>query len=198
MEPKEPPKASSHYAWNASTAQRQADLAALNVSTAPRLVSAGGAASPVPVSSPSAGASAWNSAGTWEEKTVTASATAALKDKLLALRPPRQGAFDVSLVRVATTGDVRLISTRGTLRVGFELDVSGGWEMRDADGAIAATGTFNIDEAADTDCDVFEVLRVSVTTTEKCSNGEAVSVVKLADASIRATFKSWIGALTGK
>lgn len=195
---KELPKASGHYAWNASTAQRQADLAALNVSTAPRLVSAGDASSPVPVASPSAGASAWNSAGTWEEKTVTASATAALKDRLLAMRPPRQGGFDVQLTRVATTGEVRLISTRGTLRVGFELSVSGAWEMRDADGGVAATGSFNIDEAADTDCDVFDELRVTVTSNAKCTQGEAVSVVKLADADLRAVFKAWTAHLTSK
>lgn len=187
------PSSSEHYAWNADTARRAADLAALNVNIAPRLVTSGSSET---VASPTGASSAWNSAGTWEERVITPSATASLKARLLALEPPPQRALSARLVSVDfPSSEVRLISTRGTLRVGFELALKGSWELRGADGGVAAAGAFSIEEAADTDSDVFDTLGVTVSSATGCAKGEAVAVMKLADGAIRDAFRAWVAAL---
>jgi hypothetical protein len=58
------PADSAHYAWNAATAARSAELASLGATTAPTLVRAGDASPAAGATSPSGG-SAWNAAGTW-------------------------------------------------------------------------------------------------------------------------------------
>jgi hypothetical protein len=190
--PPPPPSASAHYAWNAATAQRNAELAALNVSTAPRLVS-----STADVASPtSPGASAWNSAGTWEERDVTSAATVALRAALVALRPPAQRGLELRVTAAeCPTAEVRVIATRGVRRVGFELALKLSWELVGADGARAAAGTATVDEAADTDADVFDNLKVTVGAGATIATGEAVAIVKLADGAIRAAFKAWTAGL---
>ena len=94
-----PPKG-LHYAWNSDTAKRAAELASLGVDTTPKAVTTStaavaGIASPLPQQ-----ASAWNAAGTWEERDVTARAQALLRERL---QVPLSVSGQRSVVSVAYT-----------------------------------------------------------------------------------------------
>lgn len=186
--------AKQHYAWNASTSTRAAELARLGVSTAPLKVSA---ASAEPAPGPtSPHASAWNSAGTWEEKKVTASAVAALRARLLAARfPPRSGVALRLKAVPKLQGEVTVVSVRGKVRCGYELQLEAEWELQGegaggGGGAAAASGTLQC-ALEDTDSDVFESLEVRVAAHPALAKGEAVSMVKLADDALRDAVRAW-------
>ena len=185
--------AKQHYAWNADTASRAAELARLGVSTAPLKVSA---ASAEPAGSPSPHASPWNAAGTWEEKKVTASAVAALRARLLAARfPPRSGVALRLTAVPKLQGEVTVVCVRGKVRCGYELQLEAEWELQGGEGAgggggASASGTLKC-ALEDTDSDVFETLEVRVDAHPALAKGEAVSMVKLADDALRDAVRAW-------
>jgi hypothetical protein len=57
--------------------------------------------------------------------------------------------------------------------------------------ARAAAGSLKAD-AEDSDADLFDALRVTVDAAPACAMGEAVAIVKLADAPVRAALKAWV------
>ena len=187
------PSASGHYSWNAATAARREELARLGVSTAPQKVDeggghggAGGATSPH--------ASAWNSAGTWEERVVTAPAHAALKARLLAAAFPASPRLKFTGVPMLN-GEVRLVCVRGKVRCGYELRLEAAWELAaegggGGGGGAAASGSI-LATLEDTDPDVFDKLEVRVATHAAMPKGEAVALVKLADATLRDVVRAW-------
>ena len=191
-----PPTSSEHYSWNASTAQRAAELTAAGVSVAPRRLDGGSTStSSEAASSPSVAkspvASSWNAAGTWEERNVSSAALAALRARLVALRVPPQRGLALHVISAEVSGDVKLIHVRGKVRVGFELSVSATWELHGDGGARAAAGTLSF-EAEDTEAGFFDALRVVVSRADACASGEAVSVVKVADGAVREAMSAWV------
>jgi len=182
------PSSSGHYAWNAATQSRKDELERLGVSTAPQRVGEGGggggaAASPH--------ASAWNGAGTWEERVVTGAAHAALKARLLAATFPASPRLRVSAVSVLQ-GEVRLISVRGKVRCGFDMRLEAAWELAAEGGGVAASGTLSA-ALEDTDPDLFGALDVTVAS-HTIPKGEAVALVKLCDAGLRGVVREWVKA----
>lgn len=71
-----------------------------------------------------AGMSAWNGAGTWEEKDMSAWMRDRVKEGLLALEGPESLKIDKVL---SCSGEARLLHVRGKFRVGFELAVKVNW-----------------------------------------------------------------------
>jgi hypothetical protein len=193
----EKPSSSGHYSWNASTAARREELDRLGVSTAPQRV--GASAAPT-AGSLSPHASAWNAAGTWEERVVTATALAALKARLLSASfAPASPRLHVTSVNTLS-GEVRLVSVRGKVRCGFELRLEVAWELASegsggggGGGAAptAASGTFAA-LVEDSEPDLFETLDVRVSNHAGLAKGEAVSLVKLADGQLRDLFRAWV------
>jgi hypothetical protein len=84
-----------------------------------------------------AGASAWNAAGTWEDRDVTAAAKAALTARLAGL--PVGGATSATITAVeAITGDASVSIVRGQRRAGFDFDVTLRWQHAPASGREGA------------------------------------------------------------
>ena len=76
---------SKHYAWAKDIKQREAELAALGVDTTPKPVRLAGEASPaapVAAAASASSRSAWNAAGTWEDRDISARALQGLRGKL--------------------------------------------------------------------------------------------------------------------
>lgn len=169
----------------------------MGVSTAPQRVNS---------DAPTAGslsphASAWNAAGTWEERVVTATALAALKARLLSASfAPASPRLHVTSVNTLS-GEVRLVSVRGKVRCGFELRLEVAWELASegsgggGGGATAASGTFAA-LVEDSEPDLFESLDVRVSNHAGLAKGEAVSLVKVADGQLRDLFRAWVKATT--
>lgn len=156
------PTASTYYAWNSATSQRAADLKSLGVDTSPKPVAAAAA---VPAASPSAtGSSAWNSAGTWEERNVTGRAHTALKAAFEGFSTPFEGeGMALTCGEGATvTGQVHLVCVRGKIRPGYELQVTAPFTITGPEGAVLSSGSIAFSDVSDTDSDVWGGLRVTV------------------------------------
>ena len=182
------PSSSGHYAWNAATQSRKDELERLGVSTAPQRVGEGGGGA----GAVSPHASAWNGAGTWEERVVTGAAHAALKARLLAAAFPASPRLRVSAVSVLQ-GEVRLICVRGKVRCGFDMRLEAAWELAAEGGGVAASGTLSA-ALEDTDPDLFSALDVTVASHAAMPKGEAVALVKLGDAGLRGVIREWVKA----
>jgi hypothetical protein len=101
-----------------------------------------------------------------EEKDITKLATPLLKEHLLAsaLVVGGAGASSCTLAVSRVTsceGTATAVASRGKRKLGFEYTITLGWEMRDAGGAVGASGTLTLDEVADTDSDVFAGMTVT-------------------------------------
>ena len=198
-------KAAHHYGWNADTAARAAELEAAGaVPTAPkRLDSAesGDAAAAVP--SPSGGASAWNKAGTWESRDITAKAFAALRAAVAARGPfslapanAASGPWELRLTAVtAVSGTATLVFSRGRAKPGYEATVALAWEAADATGARAAGGALHCVDVSDVEgADVWASWRVAV---DDVAAGAGASKDAVAAAArglaepLRAFFREW-------
>jgi hypothetical protein len=190
-----PPSSSDHYAWNVGTAQREAELKLHGVTNSPRLV-------PSPVISPpsqlesnsttSTGTkkSPWNTAGTWEERDVSAAARTSLKNLITATIFPIQRGLQLFITCEKIDGAVQLIHVRGKTRVGFELNIAANWELLNDGKARAAGGTLAFD-AEDSESGFFDTLKIVVTRADACASGEAVCCVKASDHTIRTTITTW-------
>jgi len=189
MEGKLKPQATSqHYAWNERTKERQKELDLMGVDNRPQPVRAGdissnGAKSPL--------GSAWNSAGTWEERDVSKNACDLFKTMLESFTH-NAGGKEVSFSEARAVGNVNLIASRGKLKVGFELDLTAKWEVRTGgDGESLAKGTLKA-SLEDSDCDFFTAF--SPTKDQgTISVGEAISLVKLTqDPLKKVVVKAWM------
>jgi hypothetical protein len=198
MEKSEPakPSTSGHYSWNANTAARAEELERLGVTTAPQRLSDGAAAGAAAGGggSLSPHASAWNSAGTWEERVVTSTAHAALRARLLGANFPASPRLRVAAV-TALSGEVRLVCVRGKVRCGFDLRLEVAWELAVEGGGVAAAGTFSA-SLEDTDPDLFDELDVKVKSNNGVPKGEVIALVKLADGRLREIVREWVKATT--
>lgn len=183
--------ATQHYAWNEDTKKRQAELDALGVSIKPVPLTSSSAAAP-PSGATSPLGSAWNTAGTWEERDVTRSATSALESRLAAfVSSPRSGKR-VHMATASVSGSVTLIASRGKLRVGYELALSATWEIREEGGGGEALARGSLKSTLeDSDSDIFSAFSPSKTE-GSLPTGEAVSLVKLTEDALRKEVKAWV------
>jgi len=192
--------AALHYAWNQSTNARSAELAAAGVDTSPKPISAH---SPIAeTNSVPKGGSAWNSAGTYEEKDATTRSISLLREHLLkASCLLCNGAYAFRIVKVGKAdGHVLRVFARGKARLGFELTVSVDFEVLDAaqagggEAGVRSKGTLHLEEIADTNSDVFEKLVVSESSS---TSATSPSVLKAAlkgreiEEFFRREIKSW-------
>lgn len=184
--------ATQHYAWNEDTKKRQAELDALGVSIKPVAVSSTSAAAP-PSGATSPLGSAWNTAGTWEERDVTRSATSALESRLAAfVFSPRSGKRVHMASASLTGGHVTLIASRGKLRVGYELTLSATWEIREEGGGGEALARGSLKSTLeDSDSDIFSAFSPSKSE-GTLPTGEAVALVKLTEDALRKEVKAWV------
>lgn len=153
--------ASQHYAWAQGIASTRATLESLGVDTSPRPADGTAAAA---AAAPAGGASAWNAAGTWEEKNVTARATPMLREALTASRAGGLGpggALALTLRAATADGSASTVFSRGRARLAFEYTLTADWALVDGAGVAGATGTLTLEEVADTDSDVFADMRVT-------------------------------------
>lgn len=109
------------------------------------------------------GASAWNAAGTWEDRDVSAAAKAALTARLVGLQVATAGGGGgVTITALPSiSGDGASVTfVRGSRRAGFDFDVTLEWA---ADGG-AATGTARLPNVASDELEELAVVEVAVVT----------------------------------
>jgi hypothetical protein len=185
-------KVGHHYAWAAETAKRREELAALGVKQGPVALSGGPAAaaaatpSPVPVGPAPGAGSAWNAAGTWEDRDVSGKAAGALRS----LAPGRSvqlssaPALHLRVVSVPKCdGSVTLVFSRGKAKPGFEVNAELSYEVHptpseaagaDAEGAAVpiGAGSLHFEELSDSEgSDMFASWRVDVTSFNEAAAG---------------------------
>jgi hypothetical protein len=161
--------------------------------TSPRPVASLPAAAPA--AAPSAG-SAWNAAGTWEERDISSKAREALRGALVSAEPLAAGAGRGLKVTKVTKcdGSVTKIASRGKIKVGFELALAFEWELLVA-GAPVATGSASIEELVDHDADLFDCFNsVSVISTpgQVMDKSGATAGVKASADAFRRAVRAWI------
>jgi len=101
--------------------------------------------------------SAWNKAGTWEEKDCTAFAQELLTASLANVKCTSDDATAVEVTNVKDVqGHAHVLVVRGTMRVGMEFTINVAWKATDTSGA-EATGEGVVFEMAETDVDDFEL-----------------------------------------
>jgi hypothetical protein len=198
----QPKEVVHHYAWNHATSARQAELERHGGVLAPVRVATGSGGGGGPSSAGAAGSpvvgSAWNSAGTWEERDVSSSALGALSAALAPAPYPEQGGKAVHLAECKLTGKATLISSRGKLRLGYECELAAKFEVREGE-AVRARGSLAATLESE-DGDVFDGgLRVTVEAKPEggIPAGEATALVKLIEAPMRARVKAWEAATKG-
>jgi hypothetical protein len=154
-------------------------LSALSLQTPQALSAAEAAALPA---STAGGGSAWNAAGTWEDRDCSAAAKAGLASRLEGLVVSGEGGgSDAAIATVtgveAVTGEATLSIVRGVRRAGFDFDVTVRWEAKNSsssgsgengggdggEGASAVSGTARIPNLASDELDDLRVEDVNVT-----------------------------------
>lgn len=106
--------------------------------------------------------SVWNSAGTWEERDVSAWAKERLQALLLSVELEEAGTKITVKSVTKCTGDARVLFIRGKKRAGFEFHLALQWEATVASNpetgeTTKASGTLVIDELSESSIDDFEV-----------------------------------------
>ena len=108
---------------------------------------------------PPAGASAWNAAGTWEDRDCTAAAKAALTARLVGLEVGGGVATITALPAIAGDGACVTI-VRGVARAGFDFDVTLEWTAAGGGGVV---GTARLPSCSPDDLDDLAVVDLAVT-----------------------------------
>lgn len=197
-----------HYAWASETQKRRDELAALGVPTGPTKLSEGDS---LPASAPPlvAGGSAWNAAGTFEERDVSVRARALLSEIALA-RTIKLGGAGALHARVTAVdkcdGPVHVVFARGKTRAGYELNVAMTLEVHSEASAAAglpavSTGSASFDEVSDSEgSDFFGSWSVDVTAHDDVLAGgvsrDAVrKLVRDRVGDFRDIFKTWVEAV---
>ncbi len=160
---------SSYYHFKSTPAEEAARYA-------PKPIDASSAAAaPKP-----AGGSAWNAAGTWEEKDLTSWAHERLKEILPTVEIPAHSDCRATINSVTkVTGDVTVIFSRGKKRPGYDLTISCDWsgEFKSAQGK----GTIEIhglDETCDGDYEIGVFYNSE--SSDKEASGKLATLVKRA------------------
>ncbi|KAH7388063.1 hypothetical protein KP509_16G055600 [Ceratopteris richardii] len=101
--------------------------------------------------------SAWNQAGTWEERCITNWATSRLKELLMSLDPLQLKEGCVKVTEISKcAGDASLVTVRNKKRYGYSYEITlkfkGDWR-----GLKDLEGTLNIPEASYNDLDELKV-----------------------------------------
>ena len=176
-----------HYAWNDRTKDRQAELDRLGVDSTPQLVrgepsEGGGAKSPL--------GTAWNVGGTWEERDVSRMACDLLKQMFVSTHGI--GGKEVMFLEPSVAGSVNLVSSRGKLKVGYELDISAAWEVRQG-GEVQAKGSLKASiEDSDSDFTAFTPSKSEGV----LPTGEAITLLRLSQDPLKKIIKNlWVGQL---
>ena len=190
--------AAMHYAWNAATRARQAEIEKHGGTLSPTLVavgSGGGGGGGGEAPKPAVG-SAWNSAQTWEERDVTATALEALSKGLREAAYPPQGALALHVTEAKLTGKATLIASRGKVRLGYELELAGRWEVREGD-AVRARGAVSASLESEEEGAFVDGLKVAPEAKPEggIPSGEATALVKLAQSPMKRVVKAWEAAL---
>ena len=201
------PFESTHYAWAKDVRKREAELRSLGVDYSPKPIHI--AAAPAVVSSTKAGStSAWNSAGTWEDRDVTTKARQLMEGALGAVVV--QLAAD-STLRVGNvtrnSGTATLAFVRGQTRPGYEWSVSVEFRIvegiadadehaHDTHGRQLAAGTLHLDGISDTESDCFDRLRIEIANSERDASKLRSEISKIATPALRDAIRSWAKALT--
>ncbi|GBF97139.1 hypothetical protein Rsub_10326 [Raphidocelis subcapitata] len=137
--------------------------------------------------------SAWNSAGTFEERDATEWAKEALTRALGAVSGPR-GARVASVDSVAGHASIWFI--RGKRRAGFEFDVAITWAHGEGDGAVR--GTLKLAGASPDDLDDLEPSEIAVldrSPARAAAEAEAVAAAKAMAAPLRDALAAFYGEL---
>jgi hypothetical protein len=187
--------AAMHYAWNAATRARQAEIERHGGTLSPTLVavgsSGGGGGGGAEAAKPAVG-SAWNAAQTWEERDVTATALEALGRDLREAAYPPQGALALHVTGATLTGKATLIASRGKVRLGYECELAGKWEVREG-AEVRARGTLSASLESEEEGGFCDGLKVAAEARLEggIPSGEASALVKLALAPMKKVVKAW-------
>jgi hypothetical protein len=127
-----------------------------------------------------ANGSAWNAAGTYEERDVSAWARARVQALLLEAAPGKQ---DVEVATATCTGEAQVLHVRGRRRAAFELAVTIVW--RAAGGPDVGGGTAKTREDVTGD-DIDDEGDVELTVTVDGGGGDAAALQARARDSLRA------------
>lgn len=130
---------------------------------------------------------------------MSASASEALSRALREAAYPAQGGKAVRLTACAISGSVKLIASRGKVRLGYECELKGSWEVRGEGEAVLARGAL----AATLESEEEEVFEGGLRVTPEAKPeggipaGEATALVKLCDGPMRKVVKAWEAGLKG-
>lgn len=167
------PSTSAYYAWSKDKEVRKKELEALGVDHSPKPV-----ASPTATAASTTAGSAWNSAGTFEQREVSSKATSLLREHCTAFTATTT-VGDMRCKSATATGECSVIFARGRARVGFEIAV----KMTVLCGAAEATIALQLE---DSDSDMFSSPTVTVTK----ANGLDAAAVKKALLSLQGQLRS--------
>lgn len=107
------PIESKHYAWAKDIKQREAEMRALGVDMSPQPVKVAEGAAPSSGAAAGVSRSAWNAAGTWEDRDISARALQTLRARLERFSAVMgDGTFSVTAVN-SCTGSVNLACVEG-------------------------------------------------------------------------------------
>eukprot|EP00053_Salpingoeca_punica_P004234 m.48023 g.48023 ORF g.48023 m.48023 type:complete len:146 (-) comp12692_c0_seq2:199-636(-) len=105
--------------------------------------------------------SVWNSAGTWEEKDMSAWMNGKLKQLLVGLQAQADNGVAVESTKVVKCeGEARVLNVRGKKRAGFEYQLEVSWKAT-VSGSSEKKGSILFDDVSETSIDDLE-MRVTV------------------------------------
>lgn len=187
---------SDHYAWAADIKKREEELKKLGVAAGPQAISP--AAAPLAVASPVVG-SAWNAAGTFEEREVSAKARQLLNDLSNGRTIEKPDGRRIVLQKAAASGTATLIFSRGKVKPGFEMGLTADWVLLQAEGEVQlARGSVSLEEIEDSQgSDCFGSMAVKAYSAEGMAgdSSAAVRVVKESVQGFRALITDFKDAL---
>jgi len=126
-----------------------------------------------------AGHSAWNSAGTWEEKSLKGPAFLEFLRNYIPGYTTKDGKLEISEVR-SVTGEGRLILSRGKKRVGFEINVELEYKgLGDLEGAAGTISYKEFQEDGDHEHDVYEEGEEKAAEGRKAAQGNLKELAEL-------------------
>ena len=177
-----------HYAWSSETAKRREEIAKLGGQQGPSRIDT--APSGVPPTSPvERSGSAWNSAGTWEDRDVSSKASSTFRDLAVGRALPLSGGdaqrAHLRLVSVPTfDGSVNVVFVRGKCKPGFEISAKVSFELRaSSPGApaggeeppVVSSGTASFNDVSDSEgSDVWSSWAVDIDASHDAGVAEAV------------------------
>lgn len=159
---------------------------------APKRLSEMSSSTPVSGSLKSEGASAWNQAGTWEEKDTTTWCTTQLRKRLEATSV--NDAMDADIVSVEVlTGDASVAIAGGKRRYIFDYHAKLKYEIKDSDEKLVASGVVGLPDICSTSHEELDVTFESWTKApSKAVEEQAIASRLLLSDALRATIQQWV------